>query len=300
MATFGAFINLRQDDPEAGRRRSILQSVLVGHQPKYVHGEAQYKKYSDLADQLANTGALPDILFVSCWPGMDALRNNTPKGIIFTGLTDAPGDGGYGGRITGIKAFAVTRLCRNWLPLLMQITSGITRVAVIYDQALAHKSMVSQYAEIDKFKAPFSSLTQIYAAFAQDDGPAGLIVTAGTRTMGLRDRIIKAVNAANRTTSKLFAIYPASLFVDADRGGLMSYGPDLSKLYQQAAQCLKLMIDSNVPPEQFQTRFPIIVNQDFELVVSRSLANGLNLKIPSTFTVTLDGTSQQIEPTMVA
>jgi hypothetical protein len=324
MATFGAFINLRQDDPEAGRRRSILQSVLVGHQPKYVHGEAQYKKYSDLADQLANTGALPDILFASCWPGMDALRNNTPKGIIFTGLTDAPGDGGYGGRITGIKAFAVTRLCRNWLPLLMQITSGITRVAVIYDQALAHKSMVSQYAEIDKFKAPFSSLTQIYtadpnydadpnstqslnpnieseiAAFAQDDSPAGLIVTAGTRTMGLRDRIIKAVNAANRTTPKLFAIYPASLFVDADRGGLMSYGPDLSKLYQQAAQCLKLMIDSNVPPEQFQTRFPIIVNQDFELVVSRSLANGLNLKIPSTFTVTLDGTSQQIEPTIVA
>jgi len=250
------------------------------------------------------------------------LENVQGNGIVFTGLTDPPGEI-HQPRITGIKAFAVTRLCRNWLPLLMQINPGITRVAVIYDQALVHQSMVSQFAEIDQFKAPLSSLTQIGAAdpnydadpnstqslnskikdeiaafAAQDDSPAGLIVTAGTRVMLLRKKIIEAVNAANSTTPKLCAIYPARLFVDPG-GGLMSYGPDLSKLYAQAAQMLKLLIESSVPPEQFQTRFPIILNQDFELVVSKSLASRLNLTIPSTFTVTLDGASQQIEPTTV-
>jgi len=314
MTTFGAFINLPEYDAETGRRKSILESVLLGHQPEYKHGQAQYSQYLTMANALASAGSMPDIFLATCWPGLEALKNNTGKGIVFTGLTEQPG-ATYDTRITGIKAFSVTTLCQNWLALLRQITSSITRVAVIYDQDQTHESMQAQFAEIDRVKAPLSSIQTIHAEdptgqqplnpnieseiadFAQDDNPAGLIVTAGTRTLLLRENIVRAVNAANRATPKLFAIYPASICVDS--GGLMSYGPDLSKLYRAAAHCLGLMIELNIPPEDFQKRIPIIENKNFELVVSKSAASHLNINIPSMFTVTIDGTSQQIKPTVV-
>jgi hypothetical protein len=312
MATFGALVNLPEDDAEAARRKSFLESVLAGHQAKYAYGAAQYSQYSPLADKLANTGSTPDIFLATCWPGLDALRNITGQGIVFTGLTE-PSVPAYDARITGIKAFAVTKLCRNWLTLLRQTAPSITRVAVICDQDRSHENMQAQFAEIDKFKAPLSSLEIIHAEdpngnqpvnpdierdianFAQDNNPAGLIVTAGTRTLLLRDNIVRAVNAANSATPKLFAIYPTSAYVDS--GGLMSYGPNLSKLYRAAAHCLGLMIELNIRPEDFQNTIPIIENQNFELVISQSAASHIN--IPSTFTVTLDGTSQQIKPTIV-
>jgi putative ABC transport system substrate-binding protein len=314
MATFGALVNLPEDDPEAARRKSFLESVLVGHQPKYAYGAAQYGEYSLLADKLANTGSLPDIFLATCWPGLDALRNATGQGIVFTGLTE-PSVSTYDTRITGIKAFAVTKLCRNWLALLRQITPTITRVAVICDQDRSHENMRAQFAEIDKFKSPLSSLEIIHAedpngnqpvnphierdiaSFAQDNTPAGLIVTAGTRTLLLRDNIIRAVNAANSATPKLFTIYPTTAYVDS--GGLMSYGPDLSRLYRAAAHFLGLMIELNIRPEDFQYTIPIIENQNFELVISQRAANHLSINIPTMFTVTIDSRSQQIKPTIV-
>jgi putative ABC transport system substrate-binding protein len=319
MATFGAFINLREHDGEANRRKRILESVLAGHQPKYVHGEAKFNKYSSFAEQLAETDPQPDVFLASCWPSMDALRNNTLKGIIFTGLSDVPGQIDYAQnpRITGIKGFAAAKVCPNWLALLRQIAPSITRVAVIYDQDATHPSMQAQFDEIKKSTAPLGSPQAIHAEdadptkrqdvnpyikdqikdFAEGDSPAGLIVTAGTRNMLLRKDIIDAVAAANKPTPKLFAIYPASLFVDS--GGLMSYGPDLLKLYRIAAHWIGLAIELNIPSDDLQKRFPIIENQDFELVVNGSAANDLNIRIPSIFTVTIDGTSQQIKPKVV-
>src|SRR5262249_19236935 len=128
---------------------------------------------------------------------------------------------GYDTRITGIKAFDVKKLCRNWLPLLRQINSNITRVAVIYDQdpVNVHKSMHAQYEEIKNSMGPLSPQTfhaddpntdpttkrqdvnphidRDIAHLAEGDGPAGLIVTAGTRTLLLRKKIVEAVNDAN-------------------------------------------------------------------------------------------------------
>lgn len=317
MATIGAFINLSKDDDEAKSRKSILTTVLADHQLKYEHGEAQYSQYLAIADRLANIGSMPDIFLASCWPSKDALREKTGKGIIFTGLSDAPGQDDYDARITGIKGFAAKKVCPNWLPLLKQIAPGINRAAVVYDQDKTHLSMQSQFDEIDKYKAPLGlgSLQTIHAEdpdgnadvnphikdqiadFAQGDGPAGLIVTAGTRNMLLRKNIIDAVDAANKPNPKLFAIYPASLFVNS--GGLMSYGPDLLKLYRAAAHWLGLMIELNIPPKDFQKTIPIIENQNFELVVSGRAARDLNINVPSIFTVIVDSTSQQIEPKVV-
>src|SRR5262249_4693389 len=139
--------------------------VLVGHQPRYVHGKAQYQKYPDLADELAKTDPKPDIFLASCWPSMDALRNSTLKGIIFTGLSDVPGQIDYSSnpRITGIKGFAAKKVCPNWLALLRQIAPGINRAAVIYDQDFNHPSMQAQYDEIKNSVAALGSLQTIHA-----------------------------------------------------------------------------------------------------------------------------------------
>src|SRR5262249_11777941 len=118
MATIGAFINLPEpeNDKETRLRQKILETVLIGHQLKYVYGKAEYDQYPDKANVLASTDPIPDIFLATCWPSMDALRDNTTKAIMFTGVTDAGGaTANYAPRITGLKGFAATNLCRNWL-----------------------------------------------------------------------------------------------------------------------------------------------------------------------------------------
>jgi hypothetical protein len=84
-----------------------------------------------------------------------------------------------------------------------------------------------------------------------------------------------------------------------DSGGLMSYGPDLLRLYRIAAHWIGLIIELNIPPNEIQKSFPIFENQDFDLVISGKAASRLNINIPSMFNVTIDGTSQQIKPRVV-
>src|SRR6266849_187257 len=128
MATVGVFLNLPElNDNETVLRKSTFGSTLVGHQLKYAYGAGQYDQYAQKAAQLANTDPLPDIFQATCWPSVEALRRqtqNTGKGIVFAGLTEVPGEDYskgsyyYDPRVTGIIAFAVENLCRNWLDLL--------------------------------------------------------------------------------------------------------------------------------------------------------------------------------------
>src|SRR5262249_22607854 len=75
MATIGAFINLPEpeNDKETRLRQKILETVLIGHQLKYVYGKAEYDQYPDKANVLASTDPIPDIFLATCWPSMDAL-----------------------------------------------------------------------------------------------------------------------------------------------------------------------------------------------------------------------------------
>jgi hypothetical protein len=244
------------------------------------------------------------------------LQNETATPIVFAGLVDSPGRT-YPPGVTGLKSFDPNELCPFWPALLAALPFNVKKVAVIYDQNASRTGMLYQDQVIEaNWNAfgfePLTPTTRIHAddpanqsptnpniasdiaTFLQGVGnnPAGLIVTAGTRTTMLRDDIIAAVTARNLSANKLFAIYPCSIFKDTR--ALMAYGPDLRKIYKDVATTyVRPIITGHAPPA-------IATNHHYELIVSQSAANAVNFTIPSQFVFNLaNGQTQTITPKIV-
>jgi len=327
MATIGVFFNLPATDPEVDVRKTMLARVLSDHNFQYAYGEADYDKYGgagNKADMLVNSTPAPDYFLASCWPSMDALTGRTGKGIVFAGLTGVDNDNTYKATVTGIRSFAIGTLCAQWQLLLNQMagTNTIKRFAVIHDQEAdptnagnpRHPCMKSQFQNINSSFSAISAddpmkgshvnpkigddIKKFFNTTTPTNTPAGLIVTAGTRTALLRNDIIKAVNDINSQSGgqKLYAMYPNSMFVRA--GGLMSYGPDIRSLYRASAHLLQLMIELNIPPNNFKTMAPIIDNTNFFLNVSSSATAsvGININTLPSFSVNNNPISPTIDP----
>ena len=83
------------------------------------------------------------------------------------------------------------------------------------------------------------------------------------------------VNRKDAIHRTAFENYPAIFqwreFVEL--GGLMSFGPNITKLYKQAGKMAAGILNSGAVPGVWEPMEP----NDFELVVKKSTANGLNL-----------------------
>jgi hypothetical protein len=310
MAKIATFINLPYGHPEADARMRDIQNALPGNSFVYTFGGAENGSYPSIAHTFATTYHDADVFVGTCWPTMDALVQSTQRNIVVAGLVDTPGRI-FDSRVSGLKSFDPVVLYPFWPALLAAVgkavvVGGLKKVAVIYDQN--RTGMLNQLGVIKDqfFRLGFDRLTQKSAiraddpnnqfatnpnisgditAFLNDVGnnPAGLIVTAGTRTTMLRDDIIAAVRARNTTASapKLFTIYPSNIFMDisgssAPRGALLAYGPDLRALYQKVASTyVKAIITSPPTPMGLDT------NDKFSLIVGRRGAMEVGFTPPS-------------------
>jgi putative ABC transport system substrate-binding protein len=106
-------------------------------------------------------------------------------------------------------------------------------------------------------------------AFAR--GPNdGLIATVGTLAQIHRDRII-ALAARHR----LPAVYPFRFFVTS--GGLISYGPNQTEQYRQAAGYVDRILKGEKPAD-----LPVQAPVKYETVLNMKTAKALGLEIPAT------------------
>ena len=182
-----------------------------------------------------------------------------------------------GGNVTGLSYMA-TELSGKRLELLKEISPKISRVAV-----LANWSNVGRPEWIKEIKAVAPSLSvqlqmlnvkkpeEIANAFSAAVRGKAEAVTVGSHVMFVQNRT-RIVELAAKY--RLPAMYIRSEFVEA--GGLMSYGPDNTDLYRQAAiyvdKILKGIKPSDLPVEQ---------PTKFELVINLKTAKTLGLEIPS-------------------
>jgi putative tryptophan/tyrosine transport system substrate-binding protein len=181
-----------------------------------------------------------------------------------------------GGNATGFMQFDYS-LSGKWLEMLKQVAPTITRAGVIRDAAVT--SGIGQFAVIQSVASslgvdvvPISAreereIESGVAKIARSQN-AGLITTSNAAVSGHRDYIIKLA-----AQHRLPAVYPHRTWVD--RGGLISYGPDLLATARLAAGYVDRILRGEKPAD-----LPVQAPTRYELVVNLKTAKTLGLAVP--------------------
>ena len=203
--------------------------------------------------------------------------------IVFASVADPVGAGYVdsvarpGGNATGFLLFEYGT-SGKWLELLKEIAPGVTRVAVIRDAAIA--AGIGQLAAIQSVAPSFgveltplnvrdaAEIERAVTVFAKSS-KGGLILTGSTLALVHRDLIITLA-----ARHKLPAVYNSRLYVAS--GGLISYGPEFTDQYRQAAG----YVDRILKGEKLAD-LSVQAPTKYELVINLKTAKNLGLDIPT-------------------
>jgi ABC-type uncharacterized transport system substrate-binding protein len=170
-------------------------------------------------------------------------------------------------------------LSGKWLDLLKQISPTIRRVAVIRDPAstagigqFAVIQSVAPAVSVDVVPINVRDASEIERAIENFVRfPNGGVIEASGASVSAHRELIIALAARHR----LPAIYPRRVFVD--RGGLMSYGPNVIMLSQLAAGYVDRILKRAKPAD-----LPVQAPTKYELVINLKTAKALGLEVPPT------------------
>jgi len=210
--------------------------------------------------------------------------------IVFASVADPVGAGYVdsvarpGGNATGFLLFEYGT-SGKWLELLKEIAPGVTRVAVIRDAAIA--AGIGQLAAIQSVAPSFgveltplnvrdaAEIERAVTVFAKSS-KGGLILTGSSLALVHRDLIITLA-----ARHKLPAVYNSRLYVAS--GGLISYGPEFTDQYRQAAGYVDRILKGEKPGD-----LPVQAPTKYELVVNLKTAKALGLSVPPGLLVAAD------------
>jgi putative tryptophan/tyrosine transport system substrate-binding protein len=232
------------------------------------------------AAEIAASG--PELIYVWSNPGLAAMKQATQTiPIVFVLVSDPVGSGLVanlahpGGNITGFQNFE-TGIGGKWLELLKEVAPGVRRVGLVYNQNIpANVDFLRTAQALSGTVGVTVSATELHDAadiervftdFAQEpDG--GLIVTPNPLNARNNEMII---GLAARL--RLPAIYPFHL--DAEKGGLVSYGFDTMEQQRGAAAYVDRVLKGEKPAD-----LPIQAPSKYQLVINLKTAKGLGLTI---------------------
>jgi putative ABC transport system substrate-binding protein len=210
--------------------------------------------------------------------------------IVFPSVVDPVGAGLVdslarpGGNATGFMTFEYT-IAGKWPELLKQIAPGVARAAVLRDATVG--SGTSQFAviqaaapslrvevnPINVSDAP--EIERAVAAFARAPN-VGLIVAAGAAAQRHRELIVTLA-----ARHKLPAVYSQRAFVAG--GGLISYGPDQTDQYRQAAAYVDRILKGEKPAD-----LPVQAPTKYHLAINLKTAKALGLTVPQLLLASAD------------
>lgn len=204
--------------------------------------------------------------------------------IVFMAAVDPVG-GGYveslahpGGNATGFMQFDYS-LSAKWLDILKQVAPAVSRAGVLRDATVT--SGIGQFAVIQSVSRSVGvDVIPISAVETRDiengiskiarSQNGGLIATTGAAVTGHRDVIIKLAAQHGLPT-----VYPHRTW--ADRGGLLSYGPDLVASSRLSAGYVDRILKGDKPAD-----LPVQAPTKYELIVNTRTAKALGLSVPQT------------------
>jgi putative ABC transport system substrate-binding protein len=204
--------------------------------------------------------------------------------IVFVLVTDPVGQGFIsslarpGGNVTGFTFFEYAMFGKS-LELLKEVAPAVTHVGFIfnpdmsayYDQFLpAFETQARQYS-IELTVARVSTEAEIDAAVAKLAAPGGgLMVPPDAYTLVHRDLVVQST-----AQHRIPAIYSYRLVIK--EGGLMSYGPETSDIFQRSASYVDRILKGANPAE-----LPAQAPAKFEFAINLRTAMALGLTVPPT------------------
>jgi putative tryptophan/tyrosine transport system substrate-binding protein len=189
-----------------------------------------------------------------------------------------------GANITGFASLEFS-IGGKWIQLLREILPGLSRIAVFF------APQVSPYAEpLIKATIPIATAASVGVEpvplrTSADIEPAinslrtvsdGMVVLQDAFTISNRNSIIRLANEKG-----MRALYSTSNYVRA--GGLISYGPDLSHQFGQAATYVDRILRGEKPGD-----LPVQQPTKFELVINLKVAKTLGLDVPTSILLRAD------------
>ena len=211
--------------------------------------------------------------------------------IIFATVTDPVGSGFVaslprpGGNVTGFTLVEPT-MAAKWVELLKEIAPRVNRVAMLFNPATAtyadyflkpFKAAAPSFA-VEAIATPARGTSELESVFAAQvhEPNGGLIVMPDSFTDANREEIVSLAARYH-----LPAVYAYRFF--AERGGLLSYGADLSDNFRRAADYVDRVLKGEKPAD-----LPVQAPTKFELVINLKTAKALGLTVPPTLLTRAD------------
>ena len=291
MRRIGVLMSLAANDPEAQVRVAAFEKGM--RDLGWVEGRNLQIEYrwapGDAANLLRSharelVGAAPDLILANSTPVTLALQeqgHTVP--VVFVQVTDPVGQGLVaslahpGGNLTGFTSFEFS-IGTKWLEMLKVVAPHITRVALVFNPKTAPfadlfwrpvEAAASSFdvTAVSAAAHDAAEIENVLDVFAREPN-GGLMVLPEVSTVNHRDLII--TNAARH---RLPAIYPFRSF--AASGGLLSYGTDVSDVFQRAASYVDRILKGARPGE-----LPVQGPTKFELVMNLRAAKMLGIAMP--------------------
>jgi putative ABC transport system substrate-binding protein len=299
MRKIGVLMGWPENDPEAQSERAAFVHEL--QKLGWVDGRnlqidtrwaapAEPESMHRLAKELV--ALQPDLLLSQSTPATTALLQETRTIPVIFGIVADPIGSGFvasfnrpSGNATGFAVAEPTQ-AGKWLELLKEIAPRVTRIAVLFNPAMAtfaefwlkpFKAAAPSFA-VEAIVAPVhdtSELESVIAAQAREPN-SGLFVMADAFTITCR---VEVTSLAARY--RLPAVYGYRFFTEV--GGLLSYGEDWTDNFRRAATYADRILKGEKPSE-----LPVQGPVKFELVINRKTAKALGLTIPSSLLATAD------------
>jgi putative tryptophan/tyrosine transport system substrate-binding protein len=244
--------------------------------------DGDYKRLAEDAHAFISQSA--DVIVATGTPGLTAVRQHTRTlPVVFALVADPIRQGLVdslarpGGHATGFTNFEFP-IGGKWLELLWETDPRVDHVTLLANPENPIANPFSQFIEaagrtvaLDVTTALVRNAAEIEAeigAAAKRSGgaiivlPDGLAVVHSALIIGLVKR------------HRLLALYPFRLFTE--KGGLMSYGVDVTELFREVAVYVDRILRGEKPAE-----LPVQAPNKFELVINLKTAKALGLTVPS-------------------
>ena len=238
----------------------------------------------------------PDVIVSTSTAALSALQRLSPTApIVFLQVSDPVTQGfvvsmaNPGGNITGFASYEFS-IGGKWLDLLKQLVPGIRRVAVMFNPETPQTRFFLPSIEaaaptlgISVTTLPVQNVQDIEQAIAafshQPDG--GLILPTDGFTAAHHKDIIEVI-----ARYRVPAISNAAMPFVKD-GGLMSYGPDDTEQFRQAAVYVDRILKGSKAGD-----LPVQTATKFSLSINLKTAQTLGIEIPLSILLTAD---EQVE-----